>query len=102
MQKGCQCVSNTLHSSRVDWLKGPDMHGNASARTLAFPMVSTPDDLPLDPLPRLPNARDLRRARLVAHLARKRVMYQMLHIALGLTGWAMIGGAAWGVVVLVG
>ena len=86
----------------VHWLKGPDMHGTASARTLAFPMVSSPDDLPLDPLPKLPTARDLRRARLVAHLARKRFRYQMLHIALGLTGWAMIGAAVWGVTAVIG
>lgn len=78
------------------------MHGTASARTLAFPMVSTADDLPLDPLPRLPTARDLRRARLVAHLARKRFRYQLLHIALGLAGWAMIGAGVWGVAAVIG
>ncbi len=44
-----------------------------------------------------PTARDLRRARLVAHMSRRRLSYLALHIALGVMGWGLLGAAIWGI-----
>jgi len=49
-----------------------------------------------------PTARDLRRARLVAFIARRRFRYLALHLALGVMGWALLGAAIWGVSVALG
>lgn len=37
-------------------------------------------------------ARRVRRARLLARFARRRLRYQVLHVALGLAGWGMLIG----------
>ena len=72
------------------------MHGSISGRTLPFPMALATEDREADCLPTLPSARELRRARLVGYLARRRMHYQLLHIALGLAGWGLIGVSVWG------
>ena len=73
------------------------MHGSISGRTLPFPMALASEDRELDCLPTLPSEREMRRARLVGYLARRRMRYQLLHIALGLAGWGLIGVSVWGI-----
>jgi hypothetical protein len=48
-------------------------------------------------LPELRTARRLRRARLAAYMAKRRMMFHVLHIALGLLGWALIAAIVWGI-----
>ena len=52
-------------------------------------------------LPSLPSARELRRARLVRHLSRRRLGYLALHVGLGLLGWSAIAAAGWGLYALI-
>lgn len=70
---------------------------SASARTMAFPGTLGAEGHGDPRLPEPLSPRQLRRARLVAHMARRRLAFQALHITLGLLGWAVIGAAIWGI-----
>jgi len=69
-----------------------------SALSLASTAVDDRDDLRL---PALPSARELRRARLIRHLSRRRLGFLALHVALGVLGWSMLAAAGWGVYTLI-
>jgi hypothetical protein len=61
------------------------------------PMPQTFNDEGLSQYVAEPTARDMRRARLVAHLSRRRFSYLALHLALGVIGWGLLSAAIWGV-----
>jgi hypothetical protein len=69
-----------------------------SALSLAPVASDERDDLRL---PALPSARELRRARLVRHLARRHLGYLALHMALGVFGWSALALAGWSAYLLI-
>ena len=74
------------------------MSGISPMRIAALsPMPQAFNDEGLSQCVAEPTARDMRRARLVAHLARRRFSYLALHITLGVMGWGLLGAAIWGV-----
>lgn len=46
--------------------------------------------------------RELRRARLLRYVLRRRLAFLALHVGLGLGGWAVLGATAWGIATLLG
>ena len=72
------------------------LRGNA----LSFPATAM-DDRDEFRLPALPSERELRRARLLRHLARRRLGFLALHLALGVVGWSLLAAAGWGVYALI-
>lgn len=75
------------------------MQASLNARAFRFPSTAM-DDLDELRIPQQPTARELRRARLLRYLARRRLSFLALHLGLGVAGWAVIGMAAWGIVSL--
>jgi len=80
------------------------MNASGSTRALPAGLVPTPPAaLPpaaLDLPPPL-TARQQRRARLVARLARRRAGFLLLHVALGLAGWGLVLLATTGAAALI-
>ncbi len=52
-------------------------------------------------LPAPPSEREVRRARLIRHLARRQLGFLALHVALGVLGWSALALAGWGVYALI-
>lgn len=70
------------------------MHITLRGSALPLAVTSTDDREPFH-LPTLPSARELRRARLIRHLARRRFGFFVLHAVLGAAGWSAIAASGW-------
>ncbi|MGL6290749.1 MAG: hypothetical protein ACRC2H_08700 [Silanimonas sp.] len=73
------------------------LRGNALP--FSSPAMDDRDELRI---PAVPTARELRRARLLRHLARRRLGFLALHLSLGVLGWAALAGTGWGVYAFIG
>lgn len=80
------------------------MNASGSARAVPLGLVEAIDRLDDRRSPDIPaplTERQQRRARLVARLARRRVGFLLLHVALGLAGWGGLILATTGVASLI-